>query len=52
MTPQHTAGLQFRRMEESGNPASERVAEKIGMHRVDDDLGGSIPIRSVLSMQL
>ncbi|AWB88499.1 GNAT family N-acetyltransferase [Salinibacterium hongtaonis] len=34
------------------NRASERVAEKIGMHRVADDLGGSIPVRRVLSMAL
>ncbi|MET3923233.1 RimJ/RimL family protein N-acetyltransferase [Arthrobacter sp. UYEF20] len=34
------------------NRASERVAEKIGMHRVADDRGGSIPVRTVLSMQL
>ncbi|MFJ4169845.1 GNAT family N-acetyltransferase [Paenarthrobacter sp. NPDC089714] len=34
------------------NRASERVAEKIGMHRIADDLGGSIPARTVLSMQL
>jgi RimJ/RimL family protein N-acetyltransferase len=34
------------------NRASERVAEKIGMHRIGDDRGGNIPVRSVLSMQL
>ncbi|WP_354191085.1 GNAT family N-acetyltransferase [Arthrobacter sp. UYCu712] len=34
------------------NRASERVAEKIGMHRVADDRGGNIPVRTVLSMQL
>jgi RimJ/RimL family protein N-acetyltransferase len=34
------------------NRASERVAEKIGMHRVDDDRGGNMPVRTVLSMQL
>ena len=34
------------------NQASERVAEKIGMHRVADDRGGNIPVRTVLSMQL
>ncbi|MET3176610.1 UNVERIFIED_ORG: RimJ/RimL family protein N-acetyltransferase [Arthrobacter sp. UYCu721] len=34
------------------NRASERVAEKIGMHRVADDRGGNIPVRRVLSMQL
>jgi RimJ/RimL family protein N-acetyltransferase len=33
------------------NRASERVAEKIGMHRVDDDLGGVL-VRRVLSMRL
>lgn len=34
------------------NWASKRVAEKIGMHRVEDDYGGSIPVRHVLSMSL
>lgn len=34
------------------NRASERVAEKVGMHRVADDRGGNIPVRTVLSMQL
>ncbi|MEC3854318.1 MULTISPECIES: GNAT family N-acetyltransferase [Paenarthrobacter] len=34
------------------NRASERVAEKIGMHRVADDHGGNIPVRTVLSLQL
>ncbi|MDQ0801232.1 GNAT family N-acetyltransferase [Arthrobacter sp. SLBN-112] len=34
------------------NRASERVAEKIGMHRIADDLGGNVPVRAVLSMQL
>ena len=34
------------------NRASERVAEKIGMHRVADDLGGALPVRTVLSMEL
>lgn len=34
------------------NRASERVAEKVGMHRVADDRGGRIPVRTVLSMQL
>ncbi|MEZ2391159.1 GNAT family N-acetyltransferase [bacterium RCC_150] len=34
------------------NRASERVAEKIGMHRVADDRGGNLPVRTVLSMQL
>lgn len=34
------------------NRASERVAEKIGMHHVADDRGGDIPVRAVLSMQL
>lgn len=32
------------------NRASERVAEKIGMHRVEDDHAGSHPRRIVLSM--
>jgi RimJ/RimL family protein N-acetyltransferase len=34
------------------NRASERVAEKIGMHRVEDDRGGQLPGRRVLSMTL
>lgn len=34
------------------NRASERVAEKIGMSRIDDDLGGVLPVRRVLGMQL
>ncbi|GAB3554570.1 hypothetical protein GCM10027404_28950 [Arthrobacter tumbae] len=34
------------------NRASERVAEKLGMRRVADDHGGSVPVRTVLSMQL
>ncbi|WP_404502160.1 GNAT family N-acetyltransferase [Arthrobacter sp. GAS37] len=34
------------------NRASERVAEKVGMHRVADDRGGNIPVRAVLRMQL
>ena len=34
------------------NRASERVAEKIGMHRVADDRGDNIAVRAVLGMQL
>jgi RimJ/RimL family protein N-acetyltransferase len=34
------------------NRASERVAEKLGMHRVADDRGGNILVRTVLSMHL
>ena len=34
------------------NRASSRVAEKIGMHRVADDHGGTIAVRHVLSMRL
>lgn len=34
------------------NSASRRVAEKIGMRRVADDLGGSIPVRTVMAMSL
>jgi RimJ/RimL family protein N-acetyltransferase len=34
------------------NRASERVAEKIGMHRVEDDEGGPGPARHVLSTRL
>lgn len=34
------------------NRASERVAEKIGMSRADDDYGGVLPVRRVLAMRL
>jgi len=34
------------------NRASERVAIKLGMHRVHDDHGGEIPVRRVLRMSL
>ncbi|WP_426990404.1 GNAT family N-acetyltransferase [Pseudarthrobacter sp. Y6] len=34
------------------NRPSERVAEKIGIHRISDDHGGNISVRSVLSMPL
>lgn len=34
------------------NRASERVAEKLGMHRVADDLAGPIPVRAVYSTPL
>lgn len=34
------------------NVASRRVAEKIGMHHVEDDHGGNIAIRTVLGLQL
>ncbi|MBO0595197.1 GNAT family N-acetyltransferase [Nesterenkonia sp. E16_7] len=34
------------------NRASERVAQKLGMHRVADDLAGPIPVRTVYSMSL
>ena len=32
------------------NEASRRVAQKIGMRFLENDLGGSIPVRSVLGM--
>lgn len=32
------------------NEASERVARKLGMHRLADDHGGNIPVRTVLGM--
>lgn len=32
------------------NTASQRVAAKIGMHRVEDDLGGALPVRIVHGM--
>lgn len=34
------------------NTASERVARKIGMTQREDDLGGSIAVRTVLGMRL
>lgn len=34
------------------NRASERVAEKIGLHRMEDDRGGRLPVRRVLGMDL
>jgi RimJ/RimL family protein N-acetyltransferase len=34
------------------NTASERVARKIGMTRLDDDHGGDIAVRTVLGMRL
>ncbi|OOB91732.1 GNAT family N-acetyltransferase [Rathayibacter sp. VKM Ac-2630] len=34
------------------NAASERVARRIGMQRVADDLGGTLPVRTVMSMRL
>ncbi len=34
------------------NRASERVAAKVGMRRIEDDHGGSIPTRTVLGMSL
>ncbi|MDR2996558.1 MAG: GNAT family N-acetyltransferase [Microbacterium sp.] len=33
------------------NSASEGVARKLGMQRLDDDHGGSIPVRTVLGMR-
>nr|WP_246223343.1 GNAT family N-acetyltransferase [Pseudarthrobacter psychrotolerans] len=34
------------------NMASRRVAEKIGMHHIEDDRGGTIAIRTVLGVHL
>jgi len=34
------------------NTASRRVAEKLGMHPVDEDHGGAIPVRTVMGMDL
>jgi RimJ/RimL family protein N-acetyltransferase len=34
------------------NTSSRRVAEKIGMQHLEDDLGGAIAARTVLGMQL
>ena len=34
------------------NTASRRVAEKLGMHPVDEDHGGPIPVRMVMGMDL
>ena len=49
---EHTDATELVAIIHPDNRASERVAEKIGMHRVEDDHGGNIPVRHVLSMQL
>lgn len=49
---EHTDARELVAIIHPGNRASERVAAKIGMRRVDDDHGGAIPTRYVLSAQL
>lgn len=49
---EHTAETELVVIIHPENRASERVAEKISMHRVADDLAGPIPVRGVLSMPL
>ena len=48
----HTDATQLVAIIHPDNRASERVAEKIGMIRLEDDHGGSLPVRSVLGMEL
>jgi RimJ/RimL family protein N-acetyltransferase len=48
----HTDSTELVAIVHPDNRASERVAEKVGMHRVADDHDGSIPVRKVLSMEL
>ena len=49
---EHTEAQELIAIIHPDNRASERVAEKLGMHRVEDDRGGSHPRRIVLSMLL
>jgi RimJ/RimL family protein N-acetyltransferase len=49
---EHTGALQLVAIVHPNNRASSRVAEKIGMRRVDDDLGADGSVRHVLSMRL
>jgi RimJ/RimL family protein N-acetyltransferase len=49
---EHTGATELVAIIHPNNRASERVAEKIGMHRVADDHGGNTPIRKVFSMNL
>ncbi|MFP7761856.1 GNAT family N-acetyltransferase [Marisediminicola sp. LYQ85] len=48
----HTDAAELAAITHPENRASQRVAEKIGMHRIDDDLGGNIALRFVFSMTL
>jgi RimJ/RimL family protein N-acetyltransferase len=49
---EHTDSLELVAIVHPDNRASARVAEKIGMRRVDDDLGADGSVRHVLSMRL
>lgn len=49
---EHTGARELVAIVHPDNRASQRVAEKIGMHRVEDDFGGSRPRRLVLSTTL
>ncbi|WP_284980467.1 GNAT family N-acetyltransferase [Arthrobacter sp. fls2-241-R2A-200] len=44
--------IETRDGEHPENRASERVAEKIGMHRIADDRGDNITVQTVLGMRL
>ena len=61
MSPWGSAARRLRIEEHPGSPelvaiihpeneASEHVARKLGMHRLEDDRGGNIPVRTVLGM--
>ncbi|ROR83035.1 Protein N-acetyltransferase, RimJ/RimL family [Plantibacter flavus] len=49
---EHTDSLELVAIVHPDNRASSRVAEKIGMRRVDDDRGADGSVRHVLSMRL
>lgn len=49
---EHTDSSELVAIVHPDNRASSRVAEKIGMRRVDDDLGADGSVRHVLSMRL
>lgn len=49
---EHTEAQELVAIIHPDNTASERVAQKIGMTRRDDDHGGSIAVRTVLGMPL
>jgi RimJ/RimL family protein N-acetyltransferase len=49
---EHSDSLELVAIVHPDNRASSRVAEKIGMRRVDDDRGADGSVRHVLSMRL
>lgn len=49
---EHTDSTDLVAIVHPDNRASVRVAEKIGMRRVEDDVGGSLPVRAVYSIHL